>query len=104
MGCVLADGEVRVEIGDEVVGNGIGNPIETLDDGEAIADFAHDDGNGSVEGICNRSEDLRAGLFLASLHLAQVTESNTGLARDLTKGSTLLQAEVPEHISDFLAY
>src|SRR5450830_599117 len=99
---LLAGNQPRVEIRDEVVGDGVGNDVDSLEYGEAVAHLTHDYRDRCFECIRNRSENLGAGLFLAPLHLAEVAESNACLARDLTKSTTLLQAEVPEHVTDFL--
>ena len=57
---------------------------------------------GRVERIGDRRENLRAGLLLAALHLAQVAEGDARPARDLTEGHRLLQTEVTENVADFL--
>ena len=68
----------------------IASEIPYVDDGETIAHLAHDYRDRSLECIGNRGEDLGACLFLAALHLAQVAECDTRLARDLAKGTALL--------------
>ena len=70
----------------------------------AVTDFTHDGGDRRLESIRHRREDLGAGLFLATLHLAEVPERDAGLRCDLTKRATLLQAEVTKDVADFLTY
>ncbi|OEI67238.1 hypothetical protein Cus16_3139 [Curtobacterium sp. ER1/6] len=94
--------EVVVELGDEVVGQRVGDRGESLDDRETVSDLTHDGRDRGVECVGHRCEDLGAGLLLTTLHLAEVPESNAGLGRDLTEGPALLQAEVPQHVADLL--
>src|SRR5690606_18459086 len=90
----LVDGQPGLELGavvlaalqrgTEVLGNRVGDDVEALDDGHAVTDLMHDHRDGGVERICDRRENLRAGLFLAALNLAEVSEGDTCAARDLT--------------------
>ena len=103
----LARNQIRIELCNELVGKGVGNRrhcIEhnALDHGQAVAYFTHNDGDRGLESFGDRSENFRTRLFLSSLNLAQVTESNACLARNLAEGAALLQTEVAEHVSDFL--
>src|SRR3954454_13371819 len=99
-----ADREIRVELRNQLVGERVGDSRDTLDDREAVAHFAHDHRDRRVERVGDRREDLRAGLFLAALHLAQVAEGDTGPPRHLAQSHRLLQTEVTENIADFLTY
>ena len=96
------DDQPSIEVCDEVVRDGVGDDVDSLDDGQTVPHFTHDDGDRRFQGVSDRREDLRAGLFLAALNLTQVAKSNTGFACDLTKGAPLLQTEVPENVTDFL--
>ena len=100
--------EVGVELGYKLVRKrvrdvGFGDRVEPLDDGEAVAHLAHDDRDRGLERLRYRRENLRAGLFLAALHLTEVAERNARLARDLAKGEALLLTEVTENVTDFLS-
>jgi hypothetical protein len=98
----LAGHQVGVELGNEFVREGVGDRVEAFNDREAIADLTHNHGDGGVESFCYRGEDFGARLFLATLHLAEVTEGDARLARDLTKGTALLETEITENVTDFL--
>src|SRR5438309_11442902 len=84
---------VVAELLAEVGRNRVRDDVDAFDDGETIADFAHDDGDGGVERIRDRREDLGGGLFLAALHLAEIAQGDTRLAGHLPEGSSLLQTE-----------
>ena len=70
-GPVSTERELRLYRGDEIVGNDVGEPLDALEHRDTIADFAHDDGDGDVEGFghqarisldasfCPRSTSLR---------------------------------------------
>jgi hypothetical protein len=95
--------QVDVELGNQIVRKSVWDRVEPLNDRQSVTYFTHDDGDGSVESISYRREDLRTGLFLAPLHLTEVAQRDTCLTCDLTEGAALLQAEVPKNVTDFLS-
>ena len=54
---------VGVELGDELVGQRVGDRVEALDDREAVSDLAHDHRDRGVERVGDRREDLRLASF-----------------------------------------
>src|SRR6187431_30223 len=93
-GPASAQRELRLYRGDEVVGDDVGEAVDALEHRDAIADFAHDDGDGDVQGFGHRGEDLARCFLLPALDLAEVAERDTRATGDLTEGATLLQTEV----------
>src|SRR6218665_2264305 len=99
-----AQRELRLDRCDEFVRYDVGEDLQAFEHGDAISDLAHDGGDRNVEGLGHGREDLARGLLLTALHLAEVAERYGCLARDLPEGAPFLQAEVPQHIADFLSY
>ena len=75
----LASDQIGIQFGDESVGNGVGNRIDALDDGQAIADLAHDCGYRSLERFGNRGENLARRLFLTALYLTEIPSATLAL-------------------------
>src|SRR5690349_3286831 len=99
-----AQGELGVDGGDQIVGNDVGEGLDALQDRDAVADLAHDDRDGNVQRLGDRSEDLARRLFLTALDFTQVAQSDTRPAGDLTEGAALLLPEVTKDFADFLSY
>src|SRR5690606_11562492 len=94
--------EVSVEVRHELRRHRVGNHINPLQNRDTVAHLAHDHRDGGVQSLRDRSENLTARLLLPTLHLTEVAEGHRRATRDLPKSSTLLQAEVTKHVTDFL--
>ena len=106
---LLARHELAAIAGNEIGRNRVGDTVaqlgtQALDERETSAHLAHNHRKRSIERVGNRGEDLARSFLLATLYFAEVAERYARLTCDLPKGTTLLQAEVTQHIANLLTH